>query len=358
MQSFVGGLNMKINKVRILKTISYVLGIILVFLLAITGYTEYLLSQMSYVAPDATTPTLSQEQIDEILNGNGETVDPDFTGPQLSEDEVELGEAGVEIGTEEEIVNILLIGADYQETDTPRSDTTILVTFNKKTKTLTMTSFMRDLYVKIPGYSKNKLNAAYSLGGMNLLQETLNQNFGVHVDGIVEVDFKQFEKIIDLLGGIDLELTYQEASWINMKCGSSLEAGMQHLTGEEAMWYSRNRTSNGGGDYNRTNRQRIVLNTLIDTYKSANLTTIVGMLDKILPMVTTNMTKQQIVDYVMELFPLLMEAEIVSQRIPIGDGESLSTGHMMTKINEMSVLVPNIELNVKHLLDTIGSGDE
>ena len=349
---------MKKKQVRMLKVTCCVLGVILAFALAITVYAEYLLSQMHYVNPDFAAPSLSQEEIYEILNGQKETEDPDYTGPYTDEEDVELGTAGVEIGTEESIVNILLIGADYQETDRPRSDTAMLVTINKENNTVTMTSFMRDLYVKIPGYAKNKLNAAYSLGGMLLLEETLLQNFGVHVDGIVEVDFRQFEKIIDLLGGIDLELTSQEADWINKKNGSKLQSGMQHLNGQEAMWYSRNRTSNGGGDYNRTNRQRIVLMTLIETYKSAKLTTIVTMLDDILPMITTNMTRKQIVDYVVDLFPLLADAEIVSQRIPVGDGASLSTGHLMTKVNEMSVLVPNIELNVQYLLDTIGSKED
>lgn len=352
--------NSPASKRRALIIACSVLGVILAVLLIFTGYTEYLLNQMRYVDPDETRESLSQEEVDAILSATQATTDDDvpqteFTGPTMNADDIQLGTAGVAIGTEDTIVNILLIGADYQDTDMPRSDTAMLVTFNTEKQSLTMTSFMRDLYVKIPGYSKNKLNAAYSLGGMSLLEDTLNENFGVHVDGVVEVDFTQFEKIIDLLGGIDLELTDQEASWINKKAGSNLEGGMQHLNGKLAMWYSRNRTSNGGGDYSRTNRQRIVLNTLIETYKNAKLTTIIGMLDEILPMITTNMTKEQITNYVIDLFPLLMDAEIVSQRIPIGDGSSKSTGHLMTKVDGISVLVPNIEMNVQFLLDTIGS---
>ena len=351
---------MKNNKRRVLQILSVVLGVILAILVAFTGYTEYLLNQMKYVDSDLKLPFKTQEQIEAILNATEPTSDPEdaveeYTGPTMNPDDVILGTAGVEIGEEESIVNILLIGADYQDTDQPRSDTAMLVTFNKEKGSLTMTSFMRDTYVTIPGYSKNRLNTAYSLGGMALLKETLNVNFGVHVDGIVEVDFTQFERIIDLLGGIDLELTSQEASWINKKAGSSLEEGVQHLTGREAMWYSRNRTSNGGGDYNRTNRQRIVLNTIIETYKSANMMTILNLVDNILPMITTDMTKNEIVNYVVDLFPLLMDAEIVSQRIPIGDGSSSDTGHFMTKIKEMSVLVPNIEMNVQFLADTLGS---
>lgn len=367
-QSVTGGNNMKNNKNRRpssrrgLTIACGVLGAVLVLLLAFTVYTEYLLNQMHYVDPDETRAHLSDEEVDAILSATQATSSDDepateFTGPTMNAEDVQLGTAGVQIGTEDAIVNILLIGADYQDTDMPRSDTAMLVTFNQEKGTVTMTSFMRDTYVAIPGYSKNKLNAAYSLGGMSLLEKTLNVNFGVHVDGIVEVDFTQFEKIIDLLGGIDLELTKEEAAWINKKADSSLEAGVQHLNGRLAMWYSRNRTSNGGGDYSRTNRQRIVLNTLIETYKNAKLTTIVGMLDQILPMITTNMTKEEIVNYVVELFPMLLDAEIVSQRIPIGDGSSKSTGHLMTMINEMSVLVPNIDMNVQYLIDTIGASD-
>lgn len=334
-----------------------VLGVILAVLLIFTCYTEYMLNLMHYVDPDATREHLSDEEVEAILSATQETSEDDepeteYTGPTELAENINLGTAGVEIGEEDTIVNILLIGADYQGSDVARSDTTMLVTFNKEKGTLVMTSFMRDMYVKIPGYAKNRLNTAYSLGGMQLLEETLNVNFGVHVDGIVEVDFTQFEKIINLLGGIDLELTDEEAAWINKKAGSSLVGGMQHLNGNQAMWYSRNRTSNGGGDYSRTNRQRTVLNTLIETYKSAKLTTIIGMLDDILPMITTNMSKEEITNYVIDLFPLLMDAEIVSQRIPIDDG------HYMTKIDEMSVLVPDIEMNVQFLLDTIGSDSE
>ena len=337
----------KSNRRKTLTIVCVILGVILALLLAGVVYVEYLLDQMHYVDSDAMQQGLSQSEIDAIL-GATDDGDEDASLPTMNPEDVLLESYdGVGIGTEAHIVNILLIGADYQGTDHPRSDTTILVTFNTEAKTLTMTSFMRDLYVNIPGYAKNKLNAAYSLGGMSLLKKTLNENFGIYVDGIVEVDFTQFIGIIDLLGGVDLELTSSEASWINKKAGSSLSEGMQHLTGREAIWYARNRTSNGGGDYNRTNRQRTLLNTLLDTYKNASLTTIVGMLDDILPMITTDMTKTEITNYVTVLFPLLLESEVVSQRIPIDDG------HYMTKINGLSVLVPDLAENVQFLQDTL-----
>lgn len=337
------------RKIRNRKILALVLGVILLVGLLATAYVDYLLGRMNYVDPDAARPTLSQEEIDAILNAGNETVDPDSTLPVTNPEDVLLESYdGIGIGTEAHIVNILLIGADYQDTDRPRSDTTILVTFNTEEKTLTMTSFMRDMFVKIPGYAKNKMNAAYSLGGMNLIKETLNENFGIYVDGVVEVDFSQFRKIIDLLGGVELELTAKEANWINkkMKGKSELTEGLQRLNGREALWYARNR-NDAQGDFVRTSRQRNLLNTLLETYKSTDLPAAIGILDEILPMITTDMTPKQITDYAMVLFPMLMECEIVSQRIP-ADG-----AYYMTKVNKMSVLIPDLEENVQFLQETL-----
>lgn len=328
-----------------LKITAVVLGLILILALGATVYVEYLFSQMNYVEPEQ-EETLSQEQIESILQATDAEGKPNVKPEHVLQESAD----GEGIGTEAHIVNILLIGADYQGSDTGRSDSTILVTVNTEKKTLTMTSFMRDMWVEIPGYAKNKLNAAYSNGGMSLMKKTLNENFNIYVDGVVEVDFSQFIGIIDLLGGVDLELTKSEASFINKKAGSSLSAGMQHLTGNEAIWYARNRTSSsesGGGDYGRTSRQRILLTTLLETYKNSSLLTIVGLLDDILPMVTTDMTQAEIINYVMVLFPMLLECEVVSQRIPTDDA------HYMTKIDKKSVLVPDLEKNVQFLEDTL-----
>lgn len=335
------------DKARLLKILGIVLGVILIIALIITLYVNHLLDQMNYVDPNAVQETLSQEEIDAILNATDETDDGDAVLPTMNPEDVLLESYdGIGIGTEAHIVNILLIGADYQGSDVGRSDTTILLTINTEEKSLTMTSFMRDMYVKIPGYAKNKLNAAYSLGGMNLIKKTLNENFGIYVDGVVEVDFKQFRNIIDLLGGVDIELTSKEASWINKKAGSSLTEGMQHLNGKETLWYARNR-KDPTGDFMRTSRQRNLLNVLIETYKDASLTTIIRMLEDIMPMLTTDMTKTQITNYVLVLFPLLTECEVVSQRIP-ADG-----AYYQTKINGLSVLVPDLAENVQFLQDTL-----
>lgn len=330
--------------------LSVVLGVILAVLIAGTVYAEFLLGKVNYVDADATEPTYEQEIVDAIINET-EPADPEFTGPELKEEDVVLETAApVEVDSEN-VVNILLIGADRRKNEPARSDSMILCTFNKTQGTITLTSFMRDMYVKIPGYASNRINASYVLGGIPLLNKTIAHNFGVEADGAVEIDFAHFEDLIDLLGGIEIELTSAEANYINSECGSSLKGGLRVLTGEEALWYSRCRKV-GDGDFGRTNRQRIVLTILLNEYKSKSLTELMGMLDDILPMVTTNMTKNEILGYVTELFPMLATAEIVTNRIPQDDA------YYHARINEMAVLVPDIAKNAEALKKVVSEYPE
>lgn len=327
----------------VLMTACIVMGAVLIVLLSATVYAEYLLNQMNYYSPGS-QETLSAEEAEKFLNET-DPEDGDYTGPEENGENVEPGQAGEILPTSENVINILLIGADYQSGEMARSDSMILCTFNKTRNTITMTSFMRDMYVKIPGYGKNRINASYTVGGMKLLEKTLEQSFGVSVNGIVEIDFSHFEDLIDLLGGVEIELSSLEADFINLKNSDTLVAGTHILNGKQALWYSRYRTD--GGDFKRTDRQRIVLGKLIENYRSASLAELLSMMDDILPMVTTDMQKNEILSYVTGLFPMLINAEIITQRIP-AEG-----GYYMTKIDGKSVLVPDISFNVQILKDTI-----
>ena len=333
-----------------MKFLCTVLGILLVLMLSVTLYFQHLLGKINYIDPDETY-ILSQEELDILLSGESE--DPDSTAPEMDPDDVEFDDHSTQIGGKgSNIINILLIGQDRREGEgRARSDSMILATFNKDTKTLTLTSFLRDLYVEIPGYQDNRINVAYAAGGMTLLNETLEQNFGIHVDGNVEVDFSQFSQIIDLLGGVTMELRQDEANAINKATGSSLSAGTQLLSGSQALEYARIRSLDADGDFSRTNRQRKVINALLDAYKNASLTTILSLLDDILPMVTTDLSEGKIISYATELFPMLASAEIVSQRIP-ADGTYESR-----MIRGMSVLVADMEASRQVLEETLlGTG--
>ena len=331
-----------------------VLGIILAALVAGTVYAEYLLGKVNYVDSEATTPTLSQEEIDALYQPDEDWEEGEETEPEEVEffetepDEAE--EAGSEETlpvfktTSDNIKTFLLIGADdSEENGVSRTDSIILCTFNKTKKTITLTSFMRDIYVDIPGYKKNRINVPYSLGGLSLLHKTLEKNFGVVPDGTVIINFNNFVNLIDYVGGIEIELTSQEAKYIRQQySGADTVEGVNLLNGWEALFYSRYRRS-GGGDLDRTNRQRIVLSTLLHKYKNLSKAELLGVMDDVLPMVTTDMSKEDILGYFLSFFPMLAEAELVSTRIPVDNG------YYLAKREGMSVVVADMAKNRKHL---------
>lgn len=298
-----------------------ILGLILTVLLAGTIYANHLMSLMGRVEIGK-EETISEEEL--FLMQEDETIAAgETTAPVMDEDEVDWGEETVPlVEKSENIVNILLIGQDAREKEgRARSDSMILLTFNKEKKTITMTSFLRDLYVQIPGYKDNKLNSAYPLGGMELLDEALRVNFGVQVDGNVEVNFHRFADVINLLGGVEMELRADEASYINRKLGavgisSNLAAGKQMLNGDQALWYSRIRYLDTDADFSRTNRQRKVISSLIEKFRNTKLTTLMGLVDDLLPMITTDLSNSDIIGYATDLFPMLADCTITSQRIP------------------------------------------
>lgn len=327
-----------------------VLAILLALLITATAYLEGILGLINRTNPDDDHSGMSES---EYMDYIGDETEGDFTGPEIDPDDVIWGENS-QIVHSENIINILLIGQDRREGEgRARSDAMILCTINKKDKTLTMSSFMRDMYVQIPGRKDNRINASYAMGGMNLLDECLNKNFGVTVDGNIEVDFSGFQKVIDLVGGVEIELTSAEAKYLNRRGNWDVEnnagkwklkAGMNLLNGSQALAFSRIRGV-GNGDFGRTNRQRVVLNTLLEKAKSVNITKLNSLLKEILPLLTTDLSNAEIMGYVLELFPLLSELKIQTQQIPAEGTYKMST------IKGMSVLVPDLKANSKILAE-------
>lgn len=339
--------NRKGNGTRVaLIVLCVVLGIILTVLLGGTIYANHLLNLMN--RPGENVETLSQEELDQLLQE--ETVSADDTTPVVDAGDVDWGSSTELIEQGENVVNILLIGQDAKAGQPrQRSDTMILITLNKTKKTITMTSFLRDLYVKIPGYYDTKLNAAFAAGGAELLNKTLEVNFGVQVDGNVEVNFSSFADLIDLLGGVDIELRNDEAKYINKWVPDSpqLSGGMMHLDGEQALYYARIRALDPDQDFSRTNRQRKLINTLIEKFKNSNLTTLLGLLDDVLPMITTDMTNSEMIGYVKNFFPMLADCEVISQRVP-ADGK-----YYLAMINKLSCVVADMDAAREMLKQTM-----
>ena len=333
-------------KRRMLKVLNCFLAVILTLMLGITVLLNGVLNKMNRT--DGAVETMSAEEMEDYLAA--ERAEEDLgTMPTMNEAEVDWGDEVGEAVETEHTVDILLIGQDRRPGESrARSDSMILVSVNTETKTITITSFLRDLYVKIPGYGSNRLNASYSWGGMELLNETLEQNFGVVVDGNVEVDFDQFSQIIDLLGGVDLELRSDEAHEINMEAGGSLTKGMNHLNGVQTLSYARIRKLDSDRDFSRTARQRKVLTALVEQLKNAGAVKLMELLDGVLPMITTDMTNTEILGHAASVIPFLPEATVNSQRIP-ADG-----AYKNTAINGMSVVVADMDAARQLLKDTIG----
>lgn len=175
--------------------------------------------------------------------------------------------------SESHVKNILLIGADKAKGGASRSDSIMIASVNQKTGKITVVSILRDTHVDVPGERESKINAAYAWGGANLLVQTVEQNFGIKIDDYATVDFEMFTALVDGLGGIEVDVTEDEADYINNrhKYGNeekpeTVPSGENvHLTGYQALWYARIRKLDS--DFNRTERQRKVIAAIIEKVK-------------------------------------------------------------------------------------------
>lgn len=332
-----------------LKILIVILSIILVILVAGAAIMNYVLDRLGSFddleskIPENTTPVTDEFDTDSTIDGQ-ETIQT-INASDVTFQEVETLQG-------ENIVNVMLIGQDARPgEERSRSDTMILVSLNREKNAIQLTSFMRDTYVQIPGYVDNRLNVAYRYGGTDLMNETFLKNFGIEIDGNVMVDFKEFANIIDMLGGVDLELSSEEVNYMHNAGYTSLSVGANHLTGEEALTFVRMRYVSGG-DYGRTERQRRVLTALANSFRDASIGTILDLVDEVLPHVVTNLSDAQILEYVTTGVSLMAGgAEIESMRIPADDA------HYGAMIDGMSVLVPDLEMCREDLRDFIYASD-
>ncbi len=194
------------------------------------------------------------------------------------------------------VLNIMLFGSDVRpdKSGNGNSDSMILLSIDNRRQKLKMTSFMRDMFVYVPGYEKSKLNSAYSRGGPELAITTIERNFGVNIDRYAVLYFDTFPKIINALGGVDVELYEEEAAYLNNDFPNRKpkfsKAGTYHLNGDEALLYARTRYV-GNSDFERTQRQRYLISQLVNKFKSTtDISTIVNLMKEFLPAVTTNIT--------------------------------------------------------------------
>lgn len=351
---------MKKSKKGRRRTAIKLLGILMIavsaVLLTVYGMIHSLLGKIDYQNIDSSMDMQkiqdeAYEELEWMEEGSEEDIYTDIGEQEIAGPE--------EILFSENVFNILLIGSDgRQKGGSGRSDTNILVSVNSSTKEITMTSLMRDSYVAIPGHGNNRINAAYAYGGAKLLLKTIETNFGVQAEKFAAVDFYAFIDIIDVIGGVDIEISDAEAEMMNQyiwevnrleERSEELDqldgGGTLHLNGTQALAYVRLRKV-GNADFERTQRQRTVLTKIFEKVKKMNLLELNELLRTLLPEIKTNMSEKEILNFLMKA-PEYLRYDLKTLRIPAdGTYESL-------RIRGMAVLEVDLDKNREILAQEI-----
>ncbi|NMA95293.1 MAG: LCP family protein [Clostridiales bacterium] len=287
---------------------------------------------------------------EEVNSKPGKKMTPEDLGI-TKETQEELKKTGV--------INVLLFGLDSRKPgERARSDSIMIASLDTKKKVIKLTSLMRDTYLSIPDRQDNRINAAYAFGGPSLAIRTVNENYNMNIEKYVTVDFFSLEKIINRLGGVEIEVKSNEIKALNglisnlnnLNKGDQdapliQSAGLQRLSGRQAVAYSRIR-SVGNSDFGRTDRQRKVLTALAKQAKGANIWEVPDILSDLFPEIETNFTSNEI----LKLSVVGLEAvgrDIEQLRLP-AEGT-----YEQRRIRGMAVLVPDMEKNRQILREFI-----
>lgn len=235
------------------------------------------------------------------------------------------------------IINIALFGIDSADATTGRSDSIIIATIDTTHKKLKLTSIMRDSYVNISGIGNDKINHAYAFGGAQLAIKTLNENFDLNIEDFVAVNFDSLPKIIDMIGGVTVDITNEEVSHIS----GINSAGTYNLTGAQALAYSRIRYATGG-DYVRTERQRTILTKMFEKILNINAAQYSTIISQMLPMVQTSLDYSKILELGTEVLKMGVTT-LEQERFPL---DGYCQGEM---INGVYYLTFNKALTVEQL---------
>ena len=263
--------------------------------------------------------------------------------------------SSVELPSNNGMYNLLIVGVDRRDTSwSGNSDSMILLSINSKKHKIYMISFMRDLYAEIPGNGGGKLNSACAIGGPSLLVQTIEENFRVNIDAYAAVDFESMIHIVDLLGGVTLDITQEEADVANgyiSDMANTLgedpsphyfyETGTVNADGYQAVAYSRIRYV-GNSDYERTERQRTVLSAIMSKLKHMNPAQLNGFMTDIMPYVMHNIGSGDMLKLAPQV-PLLALYPTEQDRVPYDD--------LYYVDGEM--LVPDLEATRQRLHDTL-----
>lgn len=268
--------------------------IVMIAALSIAAFVYFKLDRYEYKELNATDEELGIEK------------PPVSLVDEVEDDEKEKEPEPEEELFKDEIINIALFGLDRRDTNSKstRSDSMMVATVDFHNKKVKLTALMRDMYVEIDGKGKDKLNHAYAYGGPELAIKAVNQNFGLDVRDYVSVDFFMLSEMIDIIGGVEIDIKQEEIKLLNEHMGEVMnikaeqmvkveKPGKQLLNGDQAVAYSRIRKV-GQGDFERSARQQRVLQEMLESVQNATKTELVSLFLEISPYIETSLTKEEI----------------------------------------------------------------
>lgn len=252
-----------------------------------------------------------------IQEGDEDQLDLDLSGLEQVDPQ---GIPSGEIYKDKNVINVLLLGTDERTkdfSDNARSDSMMLLSINTKEHTAKLVSLERGMGVPIlDGPYKGQydwLTHCFRYGGADLVMKEVRECFRVDVERFVRVNFTSVESIVDLIGGIDVTLTAEEAKHLNLTPGRNFTAGINHFDGEVALAYARLRSIDS--DWQRVKRQQTVIQACADKLKGSSVSTLNELLNQILPMVQTNFTQGEITKLMLEA-PEFLGVEFERMTLP------------------------------------------
>lgn len=218
------------------------------------------------------------------------------------------------------ILNILVMGTDTRDvtSDRGRSDTMIIVSYNKETGAVKLISLLRDSLVPIEGHGWNRINTAYFFGGVGLALNTVNQLYNLDIQNFAVIDFNGTKNFIDYIGGVDVTLTEEEAELYSLYTGKTISAGLTHMDSELALTHMRNRTI--GNDFGRTKRQRDTITAVMRQIASkTSVTELYDIVDYAFSLVKTNIPASTLVSLGTSILSNASNLQIESENVPFND---------------------------------------
>lgn len=336
-----------------------VLVIILGLFLAIFGFIWAKLdliqydNEVDYSAYYNTQPTGTPENTEPTETEPDILTEEDMEGLEIVETAPPIPES--EVWGEKDVVNILLLGTDdYGEEFSPysRSDSMILVSINKKDKTVKLVSLQRGMGVPVlEGEYEGQydwLTHMFRYGGSELVRKTVETCFRVEVDDYVRVNLNSVSRVVDIIGGVDIDLTEAEAAFFNRYYSLQgdprrVSVGMNHLSGDMAVFFSRLRRIDS--DFFRVVRQRRVIAAIVSKLKDADLLELNALADQVLPLIQTSMSKLEIAELILYA-PTFLNSEFDQMTIPVAD----SYGGMVG-MGGRNLFAVDFETNSRVLLD-------